>query len=262
MAKRFFDTEFFKKPFVRSLEAPLKTLYCFIICDCDNAGIWSPDFEIASIYIGQKVTKKDFTQAFKTKFIELENGQWFFPDFIEHQYPKGLQENNPAHKKAIQRLKEYKLINESLELLQRPSKEPTKGSKDMEEEEVMDKVMVIGKEEVEEEEEQVEMLIYPTFVEFWELYDLKKGKEESEKKWNKLSQKTKEEIMLYLPEYIKSTPDKQYRRIPVTFLNKETWNDEIIKSNNNGQTAQQRRAEVIDETTKYIEDNYGGEVKD
>ncbi len=121
MPNRFIDTEFFKRPFVRGLDAPLKTLYAFIICDCDNSGIWSPDFEIASIYIGQKVERKSVEIAFKNKIIELKNGQWFFPDFIEHQYPKGLQDTNPAHNKIIKRLTQLKLIDQELKVLARPS---------------------------------------------------------------------------------------------------------------------------------------------
>lgn len=140
MPNRFIDTEFFKRPFVRGLEAPLKTLYAFIICDCDNAGIWSPDFEIASIYIGQRIEKKAVETAFKNKIIQLENGQWFFPDFIEHQYPKGLQDTNPAHNKIIKRLTELNLIDKNLKVHPRPSN----GSKVM----VEDKVVGNGKEEV------------------------------------------------------------------------------------------------------------------
>ena len=36
--------------------------------------------------------------------------------------------------------------------------------------------------------------------------------------------------MNYLPAYINSTLDKQYRKNPETFLNSKGWNDEIIKS--------------------------------
>ena len=38
--------------------------------------------------------------------------------------------------------------------------------------------------------------------------------------------------MDYLPGYIQSKPDKQFRKHPTTFLNNEGWKDEIIISNN------------------------------
>lgn len=122
MAIRFIDTSFFKSPFVRGLKGASKTLYCFIICDCNGAGIWSKDLEIASTFIGQKYTEADFVTDFinKGKAIDLENGRFFFPDFIDHQYPKGLQANNPAHKNFIAELLKYSLLDESLKPLRRP----------------------------------------------------------------------------------------------------------------------------------------------
>ncbi len=83
------------------------------------------------------------------------------------------------------------------------------------------------------EEKQGTLDIYPTFNDFWNLYDKKVGRPQCEKKWSKLSQKEKEQSMDYIPVYIKSQPNKQYRKNPETFLNQKSWNDEII---NNGQT--------------------------
>lgn len=136
MAKRFIDTSFYKSPFVRGLKGSLKSLYSFIICDCDGAGIWSADFEIAGTYIGFTITKKEFEIAFLQtgKAIDLKNGRYFFPDFIEHQYPKGLSIHNPAQKNFITDLQKYSLIDEDLKVLRRPFE----GSKVMVKEKVMD----------------------------------------------------------------------------------------------------------------------------
>lgn len=114
MAKRFIDTGFYKSPFVRGLKGALKGLYSFIICDCDGSGIWSKDLPIASAYIGFEITDQDF-EIFVTsgKAIDLKNGKYFFPDFIEHQYPQGLQEKNPAHKNFIFQLRKYNLIDKN-----------------------------------------------------------------------------------------------------------------------------------------------------
>lgn len=124
MAKRYLDTSFFKSPFVRGLKGPLKTLYGFIICDCSGAGIWVKDLEAAGMYCDAKFTEKDFEAAFvdRRKAIDLGDGRYFFPDFIEHQYPEGLQENNRAHKNFITELLKYNLLDEEL----RPIKAPLK----------------------------------------------------------------------------------------------------------------------------------------
>jgi hypothetical protein len=77
--------------------------------------------------------------------------------------------------------------------------------------------------------------IYPAFSDFWDLYDKKVGsKDKIEKRWNALSQKTKEQIIDYLPGYLEATPEKTYRKNPQTFLNNKSWEDEIIlKTKNN-----------------------------
>jgi hypothetical protein len=70
--------------------------------------------EAASMYIGFQVTDEDFDKNFMEtgKAIQLSSGKYFFPDFIEHQYPKGLQENNAAHKNVIYELHKYDLLDE------------------------------------------------------------------------------------------------------------------------------------------------------
>lgn len=78
-----------------------------------------------------------------------------------------------------------------------------------------------------------EIDIYPTFNDFWDLYDKKTSKAKTELKWNKLKQKDKELIIDYLPNYINAKPDKQFRKDPITFLNNESWNDELIINNKN-----------------------------
>tara|TARA_B100001093_G_scaffold113967_1_gene106263 strand:- start:405 stop:1112 length:708 start_codon:yes stop_codon:yes gene_type:complete len=85
---------------------------------------------------------------------------------------------------------------------------------------------------------EIEVDIYPSFDDFWNLYDKKRGRRKQIKsKWSRLNQNTKEMIMMHLPKYIESTPDKSFRKDPQTYLNQEAWLDEIIiKNNNNGTT--------------------------
>ena len=78
--------------------------------------------------------------------------------------------------------------------------------------------------------------IFPTFDDFWNLYDYKKNKPKSTTAWNKLKHKDKVAIMHYLPMYIQSTPDKAFRKHPTTFLNNRGWEDEIILKNETQQT--------------------------
>lgn len=69
-----------------------------------------------------------------------------------------------------------------------------------------------------------------SFETFWNLYDKKVGKKEKlVKKWDSLNLATQNQILEYLPKYIKAVPDKQFRKNPETFLNNDGWNDEIVE---------------------------------
>lgn len=65
---------------------------------------------------------------------------------------------------------------------------------------------------------------------FWNLYDYKKDRKKCEKKWEKLSLEKQQKIIDYIPAYNNSTPDKKYRKHPATFLNNESWENEIVVS--------------------------------
>lgn len=186
MPKRFIDTGFFKSPFVRSLGAPLKLLYTLIICECDGAGIWIKDLELSEIVLGVKITDSDFSHFIKIgKAIDIGGCKYFFPDFIEHQYPQGLQGNNPAHKNFILQLKKYNLIDENNVIIKGASKglqSPFEGSKVMVKVKVIDKVMV--KDKVKENKSEIEKIELPhkseKFKMLWEeLLQQKKWRKKS-----------------------------------------------------------------------------------
>ena len=69
--------------------------------------------------------------------------------------------------------------------------------------------------------------IYDRFDSFWDLYDKKGGSSKCKAKWNRLKESDKDIVFKTLPSYVLSTPDKQYRKNPLTWLNGEHWNDDI-----------------------------------
>ena len=136
MAKRFTDTDKWKKPFIRGLQAPYKLLWFYICDDCDHAGIWQVDIEVAALRIGEYITEKNAISFFSEKVIPIDDGKkWFIPSFIEFQYPSGLNPTNKAHGGIIQILKKYNLINEDF----KPLISPLQGAKDMDMDKDMDK---------------------------------------------------------------------------------------------------------------------------
>ena len=68
-----------------------------------------------------------------------------------------------------------------------------------------------------------------TFERAWNLYEKKVGcKAKLEKKWNSMSLKDRKAAIEYIPLYVISQPDKQYRKNFQTFLNQRGWEDELI----------------------------------
>lgn len=70
------------------------------------------------------------------------------------------------------------------------------------------------------------------FEHWWSLYDLKKGRAKCLAKWLRLSDVERSLCIANTPKYVASTPNKQYRKHPLTYLNGECWNDEVVEMNN------------------------------
>ena len=84
-----------------------------------------------------------------------------------------------------------------------------------------------------EDKEDKEGSVQPySFSEFWEFYDKKKDKQRAERAYKKISMRDRKCIFDTLQAYKDSTPDKQYRKNPETYLRNRTWEDEIIPTGN------------------------------
>tara|TARA_R100001594_G_scaffold121595_2_gene157524 strand:- start:9627 stop:10457 length:831 start_codon:yes stop_codon:yes gene_type:complete len=71
------------------------------------------------------------------------------------------------------------------------------------------------------------------FKDFWNLYDYKVGnKIKTQKNWESLKDEERLAIIKHLPLYVNSTPDKQFRKHPLTYLNNRGWEDEIVSLSN------------------------------
>ena len=112
MPKRMVDTEKYRKPFIRALPGPYKLLWDYICLDCDHAGIWIVDFEIAQIYIGADApvdakTAIDLFNRDEVRIQEIDGGKkWFILPFIFFQYGE-LNPLNRVHKSVLNILKTH-----------------------------------------------------------------------------------------------------------------------------------------------------------
>ncbi len=103
MSKRFTETGIWKDPWFRKLPCKYKMFWKYITEQCDEAGIWKPDFELASFYIGEEIDTNEATKVFnegKQRIIVIDNKDFLICDFISFQYGELKRDYNP-HKKAI-----------------------------------------------------------------------------------------------------------------------------------------------------------------
>ena len=72
-------------------------------------------------------------------------------------------------------------------------------------------------------------IIDSEFEQWWDMYDYKKSKDKAINAWKTLTNEEKQLALTSVLEYVESTPDKNFRKHPTTYLNQKSFNDEIIK---------------------------------
>jgi len=134
-----------------------------------------------------------------------------------------------------------------------------KGGDQTQKKPIKDKDFAKAKTEANPEDEDEDNIIRNTlnnkgvdFDFFWTMYDKKVGKKEAiKKKWDKLSVSNQNLILEHLPAYKLSQPDKSFRKHPETYLNKESWLDEIImKSQINTNKVPAQKESRLDQAKK------------
>jgi hypothetical protein len=142
MAKRFTDNGIWKKGWFMKLPAHLKLFWQYLRDDCDAAGVWEPNFDIASVFVGESISEKDL-EVFGDRVEKLTNGKFWLTTFIEFQYNNNLSEKSPAHKPIISSLKKNRLydrvFNRVSDTLQEKDKEKDKDKEKEQEKQKVEK---------------------------------------------------------------------------------------------------------------------------
>lgn len=198
MSKRFTDTDKWKKKFIRELAAPYKLLWLYILDECDHAGVWIVDFEVAKIRLDENVFEDEALKCFSEKILPIDEGEkWLILDFIEFQYGV-LNEENRAHKAVIKLLRKYNLwhdVDKSI-IKNKPLTSPLQGAKDKDKDKEQDK-----DKEKEKEEREILEIFYPfnsdQFLNSWKTWiDYRKDIKKTYK-----SKKSEQAALMLLSEF-------------------------------------------------------------
>lgn len=148
MAKRFTDTEKWKRPVFRTLPPEYKLLYTYLLDTCDHAGIWDEDLELAMFQTGLSgITSRDVQTNLAnlvTRFMYRGRVMYLIPAFIEEQYGLRLNPDNKVHQSVLERLQRYGITQLDGELYVNPTPiepltSPLIGAKDKDKDKVKDK---------------------------------------------------------------------------------------------------------------------------
>lgn len=100
MAKRFTDSEKWKKNWFRKLPNDMKLFWVYICDNCNIAGIWDVDFELASFFIGNEMSEMVVLRYMEKQILVLNDSKWLIKDFVCFQYGV-LTPNNNLHRSVL-----------------------------------------------------------------------------------------------------------------------------------------------------------------
>ena len=189
---------------------------------------WSKQGDCTKKQLEKKIrSKKELNVLFEEEIIKLE-GEFVIIDFLDNQMVERNSKSEKAsragkisaQKRAEKKQQESNERSTDVEIVFNESS-TNKNKKRKEEEEKR-----IRKEE--------ELKVIELFNRFWILYDKNVNKDKCFKKFSTLKAEEMETLFIHVPAYVNSTPDKQYRKAPLVYLNNKSFNDEIIT--NNGKT--------------------------
>lgn len=106
--KRFTETDKWRDPWFRKLSAGAKLAFYYIVENCDNSGVWTPDKELADFSIGMAIPWDKVLEAFGDRIQILSNGDWLIKKFVQFQYGE-LSETCKPHLQVIRLIQKHTL---------------------------------------------------------------------------------------------------------------------------------------------------------
>lgn len=102
--KRFTETEKWRDTWFRKLAPDSKLAFLYVVDNCDAAGVWDPDYDLANFMIGRAINWPGVLDDLGDRVSCLKNGKWHLTRFVEFQYGELIEECRP-HAKVLVLLK-------------------------------------------------------------------------------------------------------------------------------------------------------------
>ena len=118
MSKRFTETAKWKDPWFRRLKPHVKLLFLMMLDECDAAGFWEPDEELARFLLGASIDLQGALQDLEGRVRVTKSGKWEIVKFVQFQYGT-LSTSNPCHR-GVLKIIEQRALEGASEGLQSP----------------------------------------------------------------------------------------------------------------------------------------------
>lgn len=146
-------------------------------------------------------------------------------DFLDEQLDaieSKRQQASEAGKRSAESRKRKAKPNDCSTGVQRPFNEPSTESNRVEKSRV----------EKSREEEDISVTDFDIF---WKAYDYNVGLRQTQHEWAEITREMPNEIakiLEHVPKYVRSKPDKQFRKRPENYLKDRAWKDEVVEEAN------------------------------
>jgi len=237
MAKRFTDSDKWKRPFFNKLSNEAKLAWFYLLDNCDSSGVWHCDYGLMSYQLNFEASKEDLIRWFGDKVFFMDEDKIFIQSFVEFQYGE-LNPANNAHKPVIKIAQKISKI--------KPLKSPLLGAQDKDKDKDKDK----------EEKNSFSFISQLELV--YKEYPNKEGKSIGLKKISKEIKSEndfllfKKAVQNYALKVRTEKTEKKFIKHFSTFCN-EVWRDYIDIEQE--KTSKQNTAEVI---ARMIREGQGG----
>jgi len=106
--KRFSETQKWSDPWFMDLPAKWKLMWLYLLDNCDNAGVWTPNMRLAAVQIGEPMEGSEAIRTFADRVQVLPSGKWHVIKFVQYQYGK-LSEDCRPHQQVLSLIKSHGL---------------------------------------------------------------------------------------------------------------------------------------------------------
>ena len=114
MTTRMTETNKWKDRWFRGLDSKTKLLFLYLCDNCDIAGFWEIDLDLAAFDTGILTTEiQNVFETISSRYIASENYVWL-KNFLRHQRNYPLNPKNPCHSGIINRIKHHKELSDKV----------------------------------------------------------------------------------------------------------------------------------------------------